>query len=62
MKPIERIQATTKAGTFSQTILTAGEVENIYQQIKARLIQECSLIERMTDEEWTEWRKKMVKE
>ena len=41
-------------GAFSMSM------EEMYQAFKARLMQECSVIERMTTEEYDEWSKNMV--
>lgn len=36
------------------------QVEELYQAFKTRLMNECSIIERMTHEEYEEWKNQMV--
>lgn len=41
-------------------ILSHEHVETLYAAFKSRLMQECSVVERMTESEFDEWKKQMV--
>jgi hypothetical protein len=45
---------------WTQHITFVETPEKLYQEIKARLMSECSVVERMTSEAYAEWVDKMV--